>query len=800
MLRNYLKLAWRNLASNRVSSIINIGGLAVGMAVALLIGLWIHDELSFDRYHDNYERIGQVMTHNGRDGDNGTYSYLPEPVAAELRTTYGADFTYVVLSSGNDEHIIASGDKKFTQQGSYMQPQAPDMLTLHMRQGTRSGLNGLYTVMLSASLADRLFGKQAAIDRVVRLDNTTDLRVTGVYEDLPGNSSFSGVRFIAPWDLLLTTNDGVRKDQNDWTDNSFHIYAQLAPGADFDKVSAHIRNAERPHLDAGRLANDPALFVHPMRRWHLYSTFENRVIVTSEALKFVWFYGLIGGFVLLLACINFMNLSTARSERRAREVGIRKTMGSVRAQLIAQFFCESLLTVLLAFGICLALVWTLLPWFDGVAGKNLSIPTSNPAFWAAGGFFVLVTGVLAGSYPALYLSAFRPVKVLKGAFRAGRLAAIPRKVLVVFQFTVSIALVIGTLVLFRQIQFAKNRPVGYSREGLIQVRMTAPDYQGKYDILSSELKATGVVSSTAGSSLPVTETWSNTGGIAWQGMDPNMDVDFAVVQVSPEYGKTIGFQLTQGRDFSRDFPTDSAGFVINEAAAKYMGMTQAAGQTVRWTSFSDSTIKQYRILGVVKDIVMKSPFEHVKQTIFWMGGTPAWITIRIRPGVGAGAALPKIEAVFKKLVPSVPFAYTFVDEAYAAKFAAEERVGALASFFTALAIFISCLGLFGLASFMAEQRTKEIGVRKVLGASTLSIWQLLSLDFARLVVLSCLVAVPIAYVFMHRWLQQYQYRSNITWWLLALVGAGALAVTLLTVSYQAIRSALANPVKSLRTE
>ncbi|HTJ13517.1 MAG TPA: FtsX-like permease family protein, partial [Dinghuibacter sp.] len=517
--------------------------------------------------------------------------------------------------------------------------------------------------------------------------------------------------------------------------------------------------------------------------------------------KFVWFYATIGLFVLLLACINFMNLSTARSERRAREVGVRKTMGSARLQLIAQFYCESMLTTLLAFAIAILLVQLLLPWFDGVSAKTIQLPWTSPWFWTAGLAFTLGTGLMAGSYPALYLSSFRPVKVLKGIFRAGRNATLPRKVLVVFQFTVSIALIIGTLVVYRQVQYAKDRPVGYTRAGLIQIQMTSPDFQGKYDVLTNALRGTGVVSSMTESSQSVTGTWSNTGGIEWPGKDPSAESDFAVVRVTPEFAKTVGLDFTGGRDFSRAFPTDSNGLIINEAATRYMHLDQPVEQSVRWENDYEGVHKSFRILGVVRDVVANSPFEPVKQTIYTLRlDQPGWITLRINPQTSAAVALPKIAAVFHRLIPSAPFDYTFVDDQYATKFAAEERVGTLAGFFALLAVLISCLGLFGLATYVAEQRTKEIGVRKVLGATVADIWGMLSADFVKLTLLSCLVATPLAYVLMHRWLEQYAYRTSVSGWMLGLVSLGALALTITTVSLQAVRAARRKPVASLRSE
>jgi ABC-type antimicrobial peptide transport system permease subunit len=401
----------------------------------------------------------------------------------------------------------------------------------------------------------------------------------------------------------------------------------------------------------------------------------------------------------------------------------------------------------------------------------------------------------------LYLSSFNPVKVLKGTFRVGRFASIPRKILVVVQFTVSVALIICTIIIYRQVQVAKDRPVGYTRDGLIMIEKKSSDFDGKYNILRSELKNTGVVAEMSESFGKVTEIASGNGGFKWRGKDPNLQDQFGTLPVTFEYGKTVGWQFVSGRDFSSAFTTDSSGMVINESAAKYMGLKNAVGEDVSW-KFQDQPVKYYKILGVVKDMVMESPYEPMYPTVFMVKGHVGTnqINIKINPNVSAGKALPKIEAVFKKIIPSAPFEYKFADQEYAAKFAAEENIGRLAAVFGGLAIFISCLGLFGLASFVAEQRVKEIGVRKVLGATVINLWSMLSKDFVLLVIISQLIAWPIAYYFMHNWLQHYQYRTNISWWVFAATALGAIAITLVTVSYQSIKAALANPVKSLRSE
>jgi ABC-type antimicrobial peptide transport system permease subunit len=570
---------------------------------------------------------------------------------------------------------------------------------------------------------------------------------------------------------------------------------ELQPHADLDGVSARIKDVKLRNLGnlKEQISFHPQLFLHPMRKWHLQSAWKDGVN-TGGRLQYVWLFGLIGAFVLLLAAINFMNLSTARSEKRAREVGVRKTMGSMRSQLVGQFFSESFLVVVLAFGVSLLLATGALPWFNHVAAKQLQMPWTNPYFWLCGGVFVGVTGLLAGSYPALYLSSFRPVQVLKGTFRVGHRAALPRKALVVLQFTVSITLITGTVLVYRQIEHAKNRPVGYTREGLVMVRITNGEVIGKFDRLRNELNNSGVVAEVALSTSKATNLWSSNWGFDWPGKDPALQAEFGTLAVSPEYGKTVGWQFVAGRDFSREFASDSSGYVVNEAAVRYMGLKNPVGTTIRFYG------QPFRILGVIKDMVMSSPFEPVHPTVFFLKGQFNWVNLRIKPGVSPSQALPGMEAVFKKVLPDVAFDYQFADQAYALKFAAEERIQQLAAVFAGLAIFLSCLGLFGLASFTAEQRTKEIGIRKVLGATVASLWRLLSKEFVYLVGVACLIALPLSYYGLSQWLAQYTYRTELTWWIFAGAGGAALFITLLTVSYQAIRTALANPVKSLRSE
>ncbi|MCX6217553.1 ABC transporter permease [Spirosoma sp.] len=799
MLRNYLKIAFRNLRSQKVYSFINIGGLAVGMAVALLIGLWMYDELSFNRYHKNYDRIAQVMQNQTINGSVSTAPAIPIPLANVLRSTYGSDFKQVVLSSWTEEHILSFSDKKYWKTGNYIEPQAPDMLSLTMIKGTRAGLKEPYSIMISESVASALFGTTEPIGKLMKIDAQIAVKVTGVYEDLPYNSQFSNLDYMVPWQVNVAVRDWVKNSAQKWDNNSFQIYIQLADHANMRQVSARIRDAKLVNVSEQLARFKPEVFLQPMSRWHLYSEFENG-INTGGQIQFVWLFGIIGVFVLLLACINFMNLSTARSEKRAKEVGIRKAVGSVRAQLIGQFLSESLLVVVIAFIISLLLVQLSLPYFNDIAAKKMTMLWSTPVFWLLGLGFTLLTGLISGSYPALYLSGFQPISTLKGTFRVGRFASLPRKVLVVVQFTVSVTLIIGTIIVFRQIQFAQNRPIGYSRNGLLYVQTTTPDIHTHYDAFRADLLQSGAVTEIAESESPLTSVWNVNGGFDWDGKDPNQQPDFAVVGVNYEFGKTVGWQFKAGRDFSRSFGTDSSGMVINEAAVKFMGLKNRNGGSPIGKTIRDGDLR-YKIIGVIKDMVMESPYEPARQTLFYISNFPSnFINIRLNPAMSASEAVAKVGVIYQKYSPTAPFDYKFADAEYTRKFAAEARIGTLASFFAVLAIFISCLGLFGLASFVAEQRTKEIGVRKVLGASVFNLWGLLSKDFMVLVIISFAIATPIAWYFLTNWLQQYQYRTDLSWWIFAVSGGGALVVTLLTVSFQSIKAALMNPVKSLRSE
>lgn len=804
MIQNYFTIAWRNLIKNKTSSYINIGGLAVGMATALLIGLWVYDELTFNQYHQNYNSIAQVMQHMTFDGQVYTQESLPVMIDEELKSQYKDEFRYVAMASPPSEHILLGDEKMISARGIYMGIDAPKIFTLKMLKGSREGLKDQNSILLSQSTSRAIFADKNPLDQLITIDNQQQVKVTGVYEDLPLNSRFQDLKFIAPWDLFVNTTGYIKraKTENQWDNNSSLCFVQMHQNADMEKASQLIKNVKFDKVNDQAKKNKPELFLNPMREWHLRSTWENGV-KTGGRITYVWIFSLVGCFVLALACINFMNLTTARSEKRSKEVGIRKAIGSSRINLVYQFFGESMLSAGLSFGIALGLVLLSLKSFNAFAAKQIELPFAQPYFWMASIVFIGLIGFLAGIYPAIYLSSFKPIKVLKGTFSAGKAASMFRKSLVVIQFTVSIVLMLGFIIIYKQIQMSKNRPMGYAQDGLIMMEMKANDFREKYEVLRTELKNSGVVVDISKSMGKVTQVYAGAGGFAWKGKDPELEAAFGALPISANHGKTIGWEVIAGRDFKENSSIDSSGIVMNEAAAKLMNLEHPIGEPVSWKTPDGKYTINFHIIGVVKDMVMESPYEPSRPTLFFLKeftGFVNWLNIKINPAVNTAQALPQIEKIFKKVMPAVPFEYQFVDEDYQAKFKAEAFIGKLATLFALLAIFISCLGVFGLASFMAEQRTKEIGIRKVLGANLLSLWQLLSKDFVLLVLISCLIATPIAYYFMSNWLETYTYRTEISWWIFVAAGVGILAITLLTVSYQTLRATLANPIQSLRSE
>lgn len=799
MFKNYIKIALRNLLKNKVYSLINISGLAIGMTATIMIGLWINDELSFNNYFENKATIAQIFQHESSNGVVETSEAIPRPLEFALRKDYADNFKHIVMSSWTQSRYLRYKDVNLNFQGNFMQRGAPDMLSLEILKGEKDGLKEKKSIMISESTAKALFKDEEPVGKTLRVNNSVDLLVTAVYKDIPSNNSFNDVNFIGNWEYYVSSRPWIENAKTSWGNNSFQAFAQINDNTTMDAVTAKIIDVKKKGAPE-EVEFNPEMFLFPMKDWHLRSNFENG-IQTGGRIENVWLFGIIGVFVLLLACINFVNLSTARSEKRALEVGIRKSIGSKREQLIAQFLSESFLIVLFSFVLSIGLVLLFLDGFNDLASKSIEFPWADVSFWLVSLAFIAVTSFLAGSYPALYLSSFNPVTVLKGTFKTGRYSALPRKILVVTQFTVSVALIIGTMIVMEQIDHAKNRPVGYAKEGLIQIPVMSVEFIGKEDTMRNQFIASGAVMEMAWTSSPTTSVWSNRSGYTWEGKTPGFQEDFAHTSVSYEFVEALGLKVLEGRGFSRDFPTDSLAVILNKTAVDYMGIQDPIGKYIR-DSNENSSAPPLKIIGVIDDMIMQSPYTPVKQSmyVFDRFGNTNYYNLRLNPKQSVSENLAQIEKTFKANFPTIPFQYQFVDEQYGRKFRAEERVANLSKVFTLLAIFISCLGLFGLASFVAEQRVKEIGVRKTLGASVGQLWMLLSKDFIKLVLISLIIGSPIAYYMMTQWLQKFPYRTDVSLAVFVIACSGALLITLITVSYQAIRSATSNPVDSLRTE
>lgn len=796
MIKHNFKISFRQMLRNKAYSFINVAGLAIGLLVAMLIGLWVQDELTFNKNHANYDNTYHLLRHENEDGEIYTNNALVTGMGAYVSTNYPDMIERTVISRARTQNrVISNGEDKFRQIGLFMQAGAPAMLGLEMLRGTHDGLTDIQSILLSESFAKKLFGDEDPMNKMVKMDAETDLLVTGIYKDIPSNSRFSEGRYLSRIELVVGTNN-----MNIWGNYNVDIYVQLKSNVNSATLSKLINEAFNAKLNDNGKEADMEFFLHPMKDWHLNSEWKNGEPVTSQAMNFVWLYGTIGLFVLILACINFMNLSTARSEKRAKEVGIRKTLGSLRKQLIAQFYIESFLYCLLAFGLSLILLFSLLPWFNDVSGKGIAAPWTSTQFWLLTSGFVVLTSLLSGSYPAFYLSSFKPIRALKGAIAGGKGASIPRKVLVVFQFTISIALIIGTITVNNQIQTAKERPVGYSPKGMLSIRPASPNVMSKRKIIKDELLKTGMAVAVGNSNYPVTSTLGWNPGFTWDGMDPNFTRSFNTISISHGYGDAVGFKFIAGRDFSEELETDNRAIIINRSAMKAMKLENPVGTVVTYNP-NWREPRQYTIIGVVEDMVKGSPFDETSLSIMFLDeGYMQWLYIRLNPDVSASESIPVIEKVYSEIYPEAPFDYTFADDDFNAKFESEQRISSLARFFSILAVLISCLGLFGLASYMAEQRSKEIGIRKVLGASVVTLWKLLSKDFALLVLLACVISIPISYSVLDGWLAGYAIRTELYWWIFAVGALGGLLITVITVSFQALKVAIANPVKSLRME
>lgn len=792
MITNFFKVAYRNFVRNKGFSFINITGLAIGMTAAMLILMWIQNELSYDGFHKNKDRIYEVWNRVAFEGKLECSNTVPAPLARVLEKDLPeVERAVRVISNGNV--LFSVGDRKLIKSGNMVDTGFLQMFSFPMLKGNpATALNDVHSIVLTENTAESLFGKEDPMGKVIRLKNEENFTVTGVVEDLPDNSRFD-------FEFLISTANLKYREGADfgWSDNSTPTYVMLKPNTTYAAVAPKIKGLKQQYSDEAKTMKWE-LFIYPLDRWRLYSSFTNGVEDNGGRSTFVKLFALIAGFILLIACINFMTLTTARSEKRAKEVGIRKVVGAPKSSLICRFIGESVFIAFLAGIVAIFIVQISLPSYNQLTDKNLFINFGSIYTWIALIGFILFTGILAGSYPAFFLSSFQPVKVLKGTFKKANALVTPRKVLVVLQFTFAIILIICTIIVKQQIDYARERKTGYDKDNLVYHFLTG-DIPKNYTLIRNELLASGTAKSITKTNSPLTERWSDGWGQSWEGKDPNDNTSFDRFLADEGLGATAGLQFVQGRDFDlKQFPTDSTGLIVNESALKVMKFKDPIGKIV-----GDLGIN-WHIVGVIKDFILTSPYEPTRPILI-CGAKSRFMSfnvmqIKLDGSNSTADNLKRMEVIFKKYNPDYPFEYKFVDEAYKEKFENEQRQGTLAALFAGLTIFISCLGLFGLATYMAENRIKEIGVRKVLGASVTAITVLLSKDFVTLVVISFIIAVPVAYWSMSEWLTDYTYRVSINWWVFALAGFLSVMITLVTVSFQSIKAALANPVKSLRTE
>jgi putative ABC transport system permease protein len=786
MIKNYFVIAWRNLLRKKSFSVINIAGLSIGMAAAVLILLWIQHELSFNRFYKNEEHIFQAGNRYKIDGQTNTWFNTPYPMAKAIQQEY-PEVEHVSRYGFIPPLLFSIGDKNITGRGFSVDSNFLQIFSFPIVKGNAATmLNSPGSVVITDKFGKQLFGDEDPIGKMVLIDNRDNFKVSGVLKDHPANTSFQ-FQYLIPWSYLRQ----IGMDDYNWGANSIATYVMLKPGTSLAGIQPKIKTLRKKYDKS-----DPEMetFLYPFSRTYLYSKFENGKEAGGR-IEIVRLFAVIAGFILLIACINFMNLSTARSEKRAKEVGIRKVAGARRMSLIGQFLGESLLFSIIAGTLALLIVQLLLPSFSTLVDRKLALDYSNTTFWLGALVFVLGTGLLAGSYPALYLSSFKPVSVMKGTFKAAHALITPRKVLVIGQFTFAILLIIATIVVRQQMQNAQDRQVGYAQNNLVYHFMEG-EVVKNYTLIKNEVLASGAAVSVTKTSAPIVEGWSNTWEIKWQGKDPQNKTPIDRFCADDGIVKTIGMQLVEGRDLDlQRYPTDSSAAIINESAAKLMGFKNPIGQIV------EDMGQQWHIVGVIKDIIIKSPYQPVEP--MFIAGAKGWfevIHLKLNDRNSTEKNIAAIEKIFKKYNPKYTFNYRFTDEEYAKKFNDEKRTSTFASLFALLAISISCLGLFGLSSYMAENRLKEIGVRKVLGASVAEITRLLSKDFLKLILVAFAIAAPLGYWVMHTWLQDFPYRVSVEWWVLAAAGLGAMVIALATVSFQAIRAAKSNPVAALRSE
>ncbi|MFD2933671.1 ABC transporter permease [Spirosoma flavum] len=791
MIRNYTKIAFRNLVKNKTFSVVNMLGLALGMACSLLIMLWVQDERSVDAFHANKQQLYRIYMREYFSGKVQGVIWTPGPLAAELKKSI-PEIQLSTAFSWASSQTFSVGNKVNKQQTNTAGADFFKMFSYKLLQGTaEAALKDRNSLAISRSMAEVFFGSpEAAIGKPIRFDNRKDLLVTAVFENVPKSSTLT-FDCLQNWDGYLEDNPWAKG----WESTDPLTFFMIRPDANPEKVEAKIKHfMDKFNKDANKPFHTE-LAMQPFHEYYLNSNFKNAQI-DGGRIEYLRLFSLVAVFILLIACINFMNLATARSAKRAKEVGVRKVVGAIRAVLVGQFLGEAMLLTVFSVMLSVLFVGLLLPSFNSLTGKQIALPINDLSFWGILGGLTVFTGLLAGSYPAFFLSSLNPIRVLKGALKFDTKSTWLRQGLVVFQFSLSIILIVGMIIIYRQVEYVQTKNLGYDRENLIYFPLEG-DLSKNYDVLKEEISQILSVKQVSQMTESPASNGSGTEGISWPGSDPTDKVRFTPVGVGYDFVKTMNLNVVEGRDFAKDFPTDSTGFLINEAALKVIGYKDPIGKTITWGNNKGA------IIGVLKDFHFQSLHTSIRPLIAYLntnsrrhGGNAI---VRIEAGKTT-ETLAQLEIICKKLNPKFPFTYYFTDQEYARQYQSEQVVSKLANYFAFLAIFISCLGLFGLATFTAEQRTKEIGVRKVLGASVGNIVGLLSQDFLKPVAIGILLASPVAWWAMSKWLNGFAYKIDIEWWMFVLAGSLAVAIALLTISFQSIKAALMNPVKSLRSE
>ena len=788
MIKNYIKTTLRSLLKNRSYSFLNITGLAIGIACASLIFLWVQDELTFNHNYAKRNVLYKVYENQTYEGKTSTFFGTPGPMAKAMKTEIPGIKNAARMTGDGNSALFALGDKTITEIGNYADPEIFPMLQLPFLKG--SGANAfqqLHSVVINETMAKKFFGDADPMGKSLKVDNDQDYIVTGVFKDLPKNSTYQ-FQWLAP----LQNIDHKQPWMTIWGANWIRTLVELEPNANLAII-----NQKLNHYIASKTknTNTTVCFLFSMNDWNLHNHFADGKI-DGGRIQYVKLFSSIAWIILLIACINFMNLSTARSEQRAKEVGVRKVMGAGKGKLIGQFIGEAVIMSFIAVLVAIGLIYLAIPSFNTLVQKQMSIAIFEPFHLIYLVSISLITGLLAGSYPAFYLSSFNPITVLKNIrIKSSVGSGLIRQSLVVIQFSVSIILIIGTIIIYQQIQHVKNRNLGYNKDNLVYINLQG-NQADHFTSVYNDLKQSGIVEDAALSGDKALEVGSNTDNYSWEGKDASKNPLISWEYVSPQFISTMGMKLVAGRDFNANSASDSTNVIINEAFAKQMGKEGRVGGIIR-----DGGKKAFQIVGILKDYLYNDMYAEAGPVLLYNhpSGTNV-LSIRFKSGVNMQDALVKAGEIVKKDCPGYPFEYQFIDEDFNQLFKTETLTGTLAGVFAGLAIFISCLGLFGLAAYTAERRIKEIGIRKVLGASVSGLAGLLSKDFLQLVGISCVIAFPIAFWALHKWLESYQYRVDINWWVFAIAGILAMLIALATVSFQAVKAALTNPVKSLRSE